>query len=467
MTAAAIERALRSRRVVTPAGVRAAMVLVAQGRIAALAPYDAAPPPGVPLDDLGELALLPGVVDTHVHIDEPGRTEWEGFASATAAAAAGGVTTVVDMPLNSDPPTTTPAALAAKREAAAGQCRVDCGFFGGVVPGNTAQLVPLAEAGVLGFKAFLCPSGIEEFPPLGEHELREAMVRLADCGLPLLVHAELLDQEAAPAGAAAAPRTHSAWLASRPPRWERRALELLVRLVRSTGCRTHVVHLAAADALVPLRAAHGEGLPVSAESCPHYLFFCAEEVPERDPRFKCAPPIREREHREALWQALAECAIELIASDHSPTTPANKRLAEGDFAGAWGGIASLGLALPVVWTAARERGFELADLARWMAATPAALVGLADRKGAIEPGRDADLVVFDPEAEFSVEPGRLLHRHPETNPYLGRRLRGVVCRSYLRGEPVFDGGRLVGEPRGQLLVRPRRAGPQHPAEPQP
>jgi len=444
---------VRSRRAVLPAGVRAAAVHVAGGRIAAVAGYDEVPE-GVPVFDAGEAALLPGVVDTHVHVNEPGRTEWEGFRTATRAAAAGGVTALVDMPLNSVPATTTAAALDAKREAAAGQCWVDVGFWGGVVPGNDGELAALWDAGALGFKAFLVPSGVEEFPAVGEEDLRRALPVLAALGAPLLVHAELPGPiEAAAASLAGAdPRAYRTWLGSRPPAAEVAAVELLIRLAREHGARVHVVHVAAAEVLPLLARARAEGLALTAETCPHYLTFTAADVPDGATEYKCAPPIREPAHREALWAALADGTLALVASDHSPSPPAMKLRERGDFREAWGGIASLQVSLSAVWTEARRHGHGLADLAEWMSRAPAVLAGLAERKGAIRAGLDADLVVFDPEAEFTVDGGRLEHRHPLT-PYQGRRLAGVVRQTFLRGELVYDGGRFPPQATGELFRR--------------
>jgi allantoinase len=435
-----VELTLHSRRVVTPDGVREAVVAVAGGRILSVTPAGGAPR-GAEHLDLGDLALLPGLVDTHVHVNEPGRTEWEGYESATRAAAAGGVTTIVDMPLNGIPPTVDVAALEARRAAAAGAAHVDVAFWGGVVPGNAGALEHLARAGVRGFKCFLAPSGVPEFPHVGERDLREAMPVIARLGLPLLAHAEdpaVLD--AAVVGASRAdPTRHAAWLASRPPAAEVRAIELLVRLCGEFRCRVHVVHLSAAEALPALSAARARGLPLTVESCPHYLDFAHEEIARGATAFKCAPPIRPLANRERLWEALADGAIDLIASDHSPCPPALKHLERGDFLAAWGGIASLELGLAAVWSGARLRGHGLADLARWMSDRPARLAGFAGRKGAIAPGADADLLVWDPDAEFVVDAGRLHQRHPVT-PWAGRRLTGRVDRVLLRGATIYGAG---------------------------
>jgi allantoinase len=428
---------VRGCRVVSPGGVVPASILVEEGRIAAVREWDDLPP-NVPVIDAGEAVVMPGLVDTHVHVNEPGRTDWEGFETATRAAAAGGITTLVDMPLNSIPATTTREALRAKREAAEGKCRVDIGFWGGVVPGNSEEIAGLIEDGVLGFKSFLVPSGVEEFQHVTEADLREAMPRLK--GAVLLVHAEL----PGPLGICEGDR-HDDWLRSRPDAAEIEAIDLLIRLSRETGARVHVVHLATAEALPLLREARRH-LPITVETCPHYLTFAAEDVPEGALAFKCAPPIRSRENRERLWEALREGLIDLVATDHSPSPP---ELKQGGFREAWGGIASLQLALPAVWTGARERGFSLRDLALWMSANPARLAGLAN-KGAIQPGFDADLVIWEPDESFEVDPEALQHRHKLT-PYAGRTLDGVVRRTLLRGETVYHDGDFPGPPAGRLL----------------
>jgi allantoinase len=440
---------VRSRRVVTDA-VAPAAIHVRAGTIERIAAWDDVPA-GARLDDVGELAVLPGVVDTHVHLNEPGRTEWEGFATATRAAAIGGVTALVDMPLNSIPPTTTREAFAAKRAAARGQCSVDVGFWGGVVPGNAGELEGLVADGVRGFKCFLIDSGAPEFGWVAEPELAAAMPILARLGVPLLCHAEV----AGPIDAASAalsgsdPRAYSTWLDSRPAAAEEDAIELVARMCRATRARTHIVHHSAATALPLIRAARTDGLPLTAETCPHYLHFVAERIPDGATAFKCAPPIRDAANREALWRALADGILDLVASDHSPCTPSLKALDAGDFVGAWGGVAGLQLALPVTWTEARARGHGLGDVARWMSAAPAQLAGL-DRKGAIAAGKDADLVIFDDTATFEVTPERIRHRHRVT-PYAGETLTGVVTATYLRGERIWDGARVTATELGVLL----------------
>ena len=438
---------MRGRRVVVPGGERPASLRIRGGRIAAVGGPDD-PAPGAEVLDFEDAVVMPGLVDTHVHVNEPGRTDWEGFASATRAAAAGGVTTIFDMPLNSVPPTTSVAALEVKRAAADGQCAVDVGFWGGVVPGNTGELAAMSARGVRGFKCFLAPSGVEEFPAVGEADLRATLPSLAESGSVLLVHAE----DGAQLGeCAAGTRDYGAYLASRPPAAEGSAIALLVRLAGEFRTPIHVVHLSAADALAQLERAHTEGLLLTVETCPHYLFFDAEAIPPGATEFKCAPPIRGRENRERLWKALGEGLIEMVVSDHSPSPPEGKRRESGDFAGAWGGISSLELALPAVWSAARRRGVNVASLAEWMGAGPARLAGLAGRKGTLSPGADADFVVWRPEESFEVRPDALQHRHKLT-PYAGRTLFGHVEATFLRGEKIYEMGRFVGPPRGEILL---------------
>jgi allantoinase len=434
---------LVSRRIVTPDGERDGAVVVRDGRIAAVVARADLPAAGATIEDVGDLAVLPGLVDVHVHVNEPGRTEWEGFATATDAAAAGGVTTIVDMPLNASPVTTSVAALREKIRATDGKLRVDAAFHAGLVPGNVAEIGPLIDAGCVGVKAFLVPSGVDDFPNATEADLRAAMPILARRNVPLFVHAELEGAAGPPPG-----RSYASYLASRPRDWENRAVRLLIALCREYRCPVHIVHLSSSDVIDDLRAARAEGLPLTVETCPHYLLFDAEDIPDGDTRFKCAPPIREAANRERLWAALAEGVIDLVASDHSPCPPGMKQLDAGDFARAWGGIASLQLGLSAVWAEASRRGFALADVARWMATTPARVVGLSSHKGAIRPGADADLVVFDPGARRVVDARTLLHRHKLT-PYDKTELAGDVVTTYLRGRRIFDAGRTVGRPAGR------------------
>ncbi len=411
--------------------------------------------------DVGDLVVSPGLVDTHVHLNEPGRTEWEGFDTGTRAAAAGGVTTLVDMPLNSIPATTTVAALEEKRAAARGRCHVNVGFWGGVVPGNEGDLDALVSAGVRGFKCFLVPSGVDEFPCVDETDLRRAMPILARRDVPLLVHAELphLIRSAKASrseddqwSARVQPSDYSTYLATRPPEAEVEAIRLMTRLSREFRTRVHIVHVAAAEAVAEIDRAKADGVPITAESCPHYLTFSAEDIPDGATEFKCAPPIRAASHRAALWDGLQRGVLDMIATDHSPAPPAMK--CRGDFLKAWGGIPSLEVSLAAVWTraAAQEvaQGFSPAIMARWMSEFPAALAGLDQRKGRIAAGYDADLVVWDPDAEITIDAGQLQQRH-KLSPYHGRRLRGRVHATFVRGTRVWENGSIVSEPSGELL----------------
>jgi allantoinase len=432
---------IRSRRMVAGDEVREAAAFVRDGRIEVIGDYD------LRLDadrtvDLGDLPLLPGVVDSHVHVNEPGRTEWEGFATATRAALAGGVTTICDMPLNSSPVTTSVDALRAKVAAAAGQCAVDVAFWGGAVPGNLSDMEGLLDAGVVGFKCFLIDSGIPEFPPLDRDGLRSAMKAIAESGAAMIVHAEDPSQVTVPSGA-----SYDAFVASRPPVAERRAIETVISAAAFSGARAHIVHLAAGECAALISSAKAAGIALSAETCPHYLFFAAEEVPPGHTEFKCCPPVRYAVNREALWRALGDGAIDGIVSDHSPCPPSLKALPNGDFRTAWGGISSLQLGLSVIWSVARRRGFSLADVSRWMSVFPASLAGLPS-KGRIAVGRDADFVAFDPDASWEVRGAELLHKHPLT-PYEGRTLTGRVTRVWLGGAEVTP----AGPPRGRLLAR--------------
>ncbi len=442
---AAADLVLVGRRVVTPEGERPGAVLVRDGRIVDV--EDDVPAGARAVVDLGDLALLPGLVDSHVHVNEPGRTHWEGFHTATRAAAAGGVTTIVDMPLNSLPPTTTVAALAVKRAAAGPQAFVDVGFWGGVVPGSEEHVAALHEAGVLGFKAFLCDSGVPEYPHFAPGAIAGVLGRTAAVGSTLLVHAE--DPSHLRATDGADPARYATWLDSRPAQAEEAAVAAVVDAARLTGGRAHVLHLSAASAGDQVAAARAEGLPITAETCPHYLTLAAEAIPDGATEHKCAPPIRDRANADRLWDALAAGTLDAVVSDHSPCPPEGKT--PGNFVTAWGGIASLQLGLPLVWTQASARGHELSDLARWMSAGPAAIAGLAT-KGAIAPGFDADLVVFDPDARWTVDAKRLHHRHP-VSPYHGREVRGAVRATYLRGRRIASDDRVEGPAQGRLLAR--------------
>jgi allantoinase len=397
---------------------------------------------------------MPGLVDAHVHVNEPGRTDWEGYTTATRAAAAGGVTTIVDMPLNSIPPTTTQAGFAEKLAAAEGQAWVDIAFWGGVVPGNTNQLAVLLEDGVRGFKCFLIHSGVDEFPHVEESDLLKAMPELARLGSVLLVHAELpgpIDRAGAEL-AGADPRAYDTFLRSRPRESENEAIAQMVRLCRETGARVHIVHHSSSDALATVAAAKAEGLPFTVETCPHYLTFAAEDIPPGATHYKCCPPVRERENREKLWQAMRDGTIDMVVSDHSPCTPDLKLRTSGDFMEAWGGISTLQFGLPVLWTGARSRGFGLEDISGWMSAATAKLAGLDDRKGFLKEGYDADIAIWRPEREFTVETAAIEFKNKVT-PYDGMELFGVVEATYVSGRKVYDRGEFEPGPLGELLTK--------------
>ncbi|HWD79251.1 MAG TPA: allantoinase AllB [Kribbella sp.] len=443
-----LDLVVRARRVVRGGGEQACAIGVRDGRIAAISPYDAELDAATELRLADHEVLLPGLVDSHVHVNDPGRTEWEGFTSATKAAAAGGVTTIVDMPLNSIPPTCDIPALTLKRKTAETQAYVDVGFWGGAIPGNVPDLRPLHEAGVFGYKCFLLHSGVDEFPPLDPAQLTEAMREIAGFDGLLIVHAEdahRIDEAAQPDGA-----SYAAFLASRPRTAENEAVRHVADLARETGCRVHILHVSSAEVLPLLAKARADGVRISAETCPHYLSFDAEDIPDGATQYKCCPPIREAANRELLWDGLRDGIIDQIVSDHSPSTIDLKHLDTGDFGTAWGGIASLQLGLPAVWTEARRRGFTLVDVIRWMAEAPAGQTGLRT-KGRIEIGYDADLCVLAPDETFTVDARRLQHKNAIT-PYDGRTLTGVVRSTWLRGVPVD----LTADPRGRLLTRGER-----------
>lgn len=442
---------LQSSRVVLPDGIYEAAIHVAEGTIQKVAaPVDPAGDEDVV--DVGASVVMPGLVDTHVHVNEPGRTDWEGFETATRAAAAGGVTTIVDMPLNSIPSTTDVAALDDKREAAAGQCRVDVGFWGGVVPGNTDTLRDLHEAGVLGFKCFRVDSGVDEFEHVGREDLDEAMPILADLETVLLTHAELPGpiEEAGQVWDDADPTEYATYLASRPPEAELAAIEEMMDLAETHDCRVHIVHLATAEGLALLDDEPFHEVPVTAETCPHYLTFAADDIPDGATAYKCAPPIRTGDDRDSLWRGLDVGLLDLVATDHSPSPPELKCLESGRFDEAWGGVASLQVSLSAVWTEAYYRGYDPDDLATWLCERPAWLAGIDDRKGSIEAGKDADFVVWSPGSSFEVDAETLEHRHPVC-PYDGKLLRGAVEQTYVRGRCVYDDGEFPGDPSGEFV----------------
>ena len=440
--------AIRGRRILTMHGMRPACVHVRNGVITALAAHDDVPR-DLPILDVDEGdVVMPGLVDTHVHVNEPGRTDWEGFESATRAAAAGGITTLLDMPLNSIPATTTRSALDAKRDAARGKAMVNVGFIGGVVPGNAHDLAPLHGAGVRIFKCFLVPSGVEEFPAVSEADLRVALPILATLDAPLLVHAELPDRMVpVPVGD---PREYATYLASRPAAAETTAVDLMIALSKEFGAQVHIVHVSSAESVPLLREARQRGARISAETCPHYLTFAAEEIAAGATELKCAPPIRDRANREALWRALLDGDLEMVVSDHSPCPPEMKARSMGDFFQAWGGIASLQVGLAATWHEAKARGATLEQLSTWMSLAPARLAGVGHRKGLLAPGYDADLVIWNPDTPVAVEARTLYHRHPLT-PYDGRTLTGAVRATYVGGVEVYRDGEFLDTPIGQFI----------------
>jgi allantoinase len=449
-------RVIRSERVVTPEGVKAATVHIRNGSITAVRNYNDLPA-GASIYDARGAVVMPGLVDTHVHINEPGRTDWEGFETATRAAAAGGVTTLIDMPLNSIPTTTTTAGLEAKRARARKKCWVNVGFWGGVVPGNAGELRALHRAGVFGFKCFLVPSGVPEFENVTESDLRSALAIVAEMDAPLLVHAELPGpiEQATKRLVKADPRSYATWLRSRPPAAEKQAIEMMIALAREFDARVHIVHVSSELSVPLIRRAKKEGVRITAETCPHYLAFSSRGIRRGATEYKCAPPIRDSQSQKGMWRALEKKTIEMVVSDHSPSPPAMKCTNTGDFFRAWGGISSLQLGLSILWTELSRRNYSFEHLVRWMCSGPARLAGLENHKGAIAPGYDADIVIWNPGKRFLVRPKMLHHRHKLT-PYANRSLRGVVQATILRGEMIYDGSRFLGTPQGALLRRGER-----------
>lgn len=442
-------KAFHSTRVVLPEGIKEAVVMVADGVIENIVD-SLRETSDVEVIELGDKILMPGVVDTHVHINEPGRAEWEGFDSATKAAIAGGLTTLVDMPLNSSPVTTSVAAFEQKIAASKNKLHTNVGFWGGVVPGNENEIEPLIKKGVLGFKAFLTHSGIDEFPNATEDDLRKVMPIIAKYNLPLLVHCELTDDQQR--STINEQRSYTNYLNSRPKHWEDDAVAMMIRLCEEFNCRTHIVHLSSANSLSQIAKAKQRGLPLTVETGQHYLYFNAEDIRDGQTQFKCAPPIREKANNDQLWQALKDGLIDFVATDHSPATPSLKEIESGDFIKAWGGIASIQFALPVLWTAARQRDCAFNDIAKWLCESPSKLAGLQNKKGKIAKGFDADLIVVDDAASFVVDESFCHHKH-KVSPYMGETLYGVVEQTYLRGETVFADGHFTTLNKGSVILR--------------
>lgn len=439
---------IRSNNICTPEGIRAGYVLIQNGLIFDVAD-NLSPSLSREVIDIGDSFLMPGLVDPHVHLNEPGRTNWEGFATGTRSAAAGGITTLVDMPLNCSPVTTTAAAVDQKTQAAKGQLLVNCGFWGGIIPGNHTHIEPMIDKGVLGFKAFLTHSGIDEFPNVTEHDLHKAMPIIARHNLPLLVHGEISTNLVLPPGGDE--RSYLHYLSSRPKDWEDEAIALMIRLCEQYNCHVHIVHLSSANSIAQIKQAKEKGLPITVETAQHYLYFNAEEIPDAQTAYKCAPPIREKANNEQLWQALQQGIIDFVATDHSPAPPEMKETASGNLMKAWGGIASLQLALPILWTAARKRNIPVTNIAQWLSTNPAKLPGLSRSKGKIARGYDADLVVWDPNKKFTVTAEQLHHKHKIT-PYLNQQLYGLVEQTWLQGKLVFDHGNFPSLNNGKIVT---------------
>jgi allantoinase len=439
--------AIASQKVLTLEGEKPAAILIKGEKILDVVSIENIPE-NCPTEDMGNNVIMPGLVDAHVHINEPGRTDWEGFETATKAAAAGGITTIVDMPLNCIPVTTTVDALNQKIIATKDQLWIDCGFYGGLIPDNIQDLESLADAGVLGFKAFLSPSGIDEFPNISEKHLREALHILAKKGIPVLVHAELENG----ATSSEENKTYKYFQESRPKSWENNAIKLLIQLCREFNVHIHIVHLSSADILPEIAQTRKDGFPLTVETCPHYLHFSSERISDGDTRFKCAPPIWNGENRENLWAGLEEGIINFITSDHSPCTPELKNLEAGNFEKAWGGISSIQFALPVIWTECKQRGYSLEQLINWMSNQPAKFIGKDQQKGQISPGFDADLVCWNPDKKYIIKK-EVIHHKNKLTPYEGESLYGVVNATFLRGQKVYENGQFLGKSKGKIIFK--------------
>ena len=438
--------ALTSQRVMTSRGERPGAILICGEKILDVVSIQEIPS-DCPVEDIGNDVIMPGLVDTHVHINEPGRTDWEGFETATKAAASGGITTLVDMPLNSIPVTTTVDALKQKFLVTQDQLWVDCGFYGGLIPGNLHDLESLADAGVLGFKAFLSHSGIDEFPNITEEHLREALPVFTKKGVPVLVHAELENDVIASEDHS----TYKSFQDSRPKSWENNAVKLLIQLCQEYGAQIHIVHLSSSDVLTEIAQTQNDGFPISVETCPHYLHFSSEHISDGDTRFKCAPPIWESDNKEKLWSGLENGIINFITSDHSPCTAELKNLDAGNFEKAWGGISSIQFTLPVIWTECKQRGYSLDQLINWMSTQPAKFIGKDHQKGQISSGYDADLVCWNPDKIYTITKDAIHHKNKLT-PYEGESLYGLVYKTFLRGQKIYDNGEFLDNPTGKIIL---------------
>ncbi len=441
--------AIKSKNILTPGGIQAGVVIISNGKITEVISgqdYNGT------AEDVGDSIVMAGLIDPHVHINEPGRTDWEGFDTATRAAAAGGITTLIEMPLNASPVTTTKGNFKLKQDAAKNKLHVNCGFWGGVVPDNLNELEGLLESGVFGLKAFLTHSGIDDFPNTSGDDLRKALLILKKYDKPLLVHCELDEENPDNIFLEQKPRSYSAYLKSRPKAWENKAIKLMIDLCRETGARVHIVHLSSAESIAPIQKAKAEGLPLTVETCPQYLFFNAEDIPDGDTRYKCAPPIREKANNEQLWQAVKDGTIDFIVTDHSPAPPNLKEIESGNLKKAWGGIAGLQFLLPSVWTKAKERGFTIEQFAKLTSGNAAKFIKLNSQKGSIAKGMDADIVVWNPHKKFKVEAGMIQHRHKIT-PYENLDLSGLTEQTYVNGKKVYDKGNFIDLSEGKLLLQ--------------
>ena len=441
--------AIKSKNILTSGGIQAGILVISNGKITDILSnhdYKGA------TEDVDDSIVMAGLIDPHVHINEPGRTNWEGFDTATKAAAAGGITTLIEMPLNASPVTTTKNNFKLKLDAAKNKLHVNCGFWGGVVPDNLNELEELLESGVFGLKAFLTHSGIDDFPNTSKEDLRKALLLLKKYEKPLLVHCELDEENSDSILLQQNPRSYSAYLKSRPKAWENKAIKLMIDLCRETGARVHIVHLSSAESIPQIKKAKAEGLPLTVETCPQYLFFNAEDIPDGDTRYKCAPPIREKANNEQLWQAVADGTIDFIVTDHSPAPPALKEIESGNLQKAWGGIAGLQFLLPAIWTKAKERGFSTEQIAKLLSANAAAFLKLSSQKGKIEKGMDADITVWSPNKKFTVTAGMIQHRYKIT-PYENLEFSGLVEQTYVNGKKVYDNGNFIDLSEGKILLQ--------------